>query len=94
MLFLTDAIRLNGGIASMYNKFTNGECNEDELKRLTRVFKRMFFNVFYPGEKQSSRRIELRSFDKSTANTNLIQDLNQTVAKYFREKVCYQQCRI
>lgn len=90
MIGLIEAIRLNDGTNFMHQNFINGRCEERDLTRLTRVFKKMQFNVRYAGEDQVSRRIELRSFDSSTANSHHIDELSKSVAQYFAEKVRFR----
>ncbi|KAI6220879.1 Piwi domain protein [Aphelenchoides fujianensis] len=86
LICLTEAVRLNDGTNFMYDNFINGRCEDRDLTRLTRVFRKMQFTIKNTPDDTSNRRIELKSFDISTANSHMIQDLNKTVAQYFADK--------
>ncbi|KAI6185474.1 hypothetical protein M3Y98_00027400 [Aphelenchoides besseyi] len=86
VLKLMDVIRQHDRTQPIAQRFANGQCNENDLKTLNRTFKKLLFDVYYPGEHRSFRRIELKHFDKTTANTNIIVERNETVAQYFAGK--------
>ncbi|KAI6185484.1 hypothetical protein M3Y98_00028600 [Aphelenchoides besseyi] len=86
VLKLMDVIRQHDRTQPIAQRFANGQCNENDLKTLNRTFKKLLFDVYYPGEHRSFRRIELKHFDKTTANTNIIAERNETVAQYFAGK--------
>ncbi|KAI6237581.1 hypothetical protein M3Y95_00280500 [Aphelenchoides besseyi] len=86
VLKLLDLIRQHDRTQPLVQKFVSGRCSESDLKMLNRTFKKLFFNVYYPGEHTSFRRIELKHFDSSTAITNFIEERNESVAQYFAQK--------
>ncbi|KAI6237649.1 hypothetical protein M3Y95_00287600 [Aphelenchoides besseyi] len=86
VLRLIDVIRQHDRTQPIAQKFIQGRCSESDLKLLNRTFKKLFFNVYYPGEHTSFRRIELKHFDESTAVSNIIQERNESVAQYFAQK--------
>ncbi|KAI6209842.1 hypothetical protein M3Y96_00264000 [Aphelenchoides besseyi] len=86
VLNLLDAIKQHDGTASLYNNFIKGRCNEPDLKRISRCFTKLYFNVIYPGQQHAAKRIELKRFDSTTAHTNFIETINKTVAQYFEDK--------
>jgi hypothetical protein len=74
-------------LAEDFKRGRLGGLENNKLTIFTRVFKKMQLLVIYPDKK--TRKIELKSFDDSTANNHIIQDLDKSVAQYFAEK--YQQ---
>lgn len=84
VISLFECIQRHGNTSSLYEEFIRGKLDDRGLNQMNRAFKKMQLLVKYPTG--STRKIEFKSFDETTANSHIIQDLNTSVAIYFEEK--------
>jgi hypothetical protein len=84
VMSLLEYIQRHSKTNLLYHEFIRGKLNQHGLMPLNSIIKNVQLEVRYPNGK--TRKIQPKSFDESTANNHMIQDLQQSVAQYFEQK--------